>query len=52
MILNEDLLLSYGGKYINYGAYEIIFSEGDLPKNYFQIVNGTVELNNYYADGK
>jgi len=52
MIINEDLLLAYGGEYVNYLANEVIFSEGSLPKFYFQIVNGVVELNNYHDDGK
>lgn len=52
MIISEDLLLAYGGEYENYPANEIIFSEGNLPKFYYQIVNGIVELNNYHEDGK
>lgn len=52
MIITEDLLLTYGGEYETYCPNEIIFSEGSLPKFYFQIVNGVVELNNYHEDGK
>ncbi|SHF82592.1 Crp/Fnr family transcriptional regulator [Chryseobacterium sp. OV279] len=52
MIIREDLLLEYGGKYETYSPNEIIFTEGSLPKFYFQIVNGVVELNNYHQDGK
>jgi CRP-like cAMP-binding protein len=29
-----------------------IFRDDDTPKYYFQIVNGSVELNNYHLDGK
>lgn len=52
MIISENLLLTHGGEYVSYFANEIIFSEGSLPKFYFQIVNGVVELNNYHEDGK
>ncbi|SFN41114.1 cAMP-binding domain of CRP or a regulatory subunit of cAMP-dependent protein kinases [Chryseobacterium oleae] len=52
MIIREDLLLEYGGKYETYYPNETIFSEESLPKFYFQIVNGVVELNNYHEDGK
>ncbi|REC79309.1 Crp/Fnr family transcriptional regulator [Chryseobacterium elymi] len=52
MIISEDLLLAYGGEYEKYLPNETIFSEGNLAKFYFQIVNGIVELNNYHEDGK
>ncbi|MDY0933329.1 Crp/Fnr family transcriptional regulator [Chryseobacterium sp. CFBP8996] len=52
MIISEDLLLTYGGEYETYFPNEIIFNEGSLPKFYFQIVNGVIELNNYHEDGK
>lgn len=52
MIISEDLLLAYGADYENYEVNQTIFHEGSLPKFYFQIVNGVVELNNYHEDGK
>ncbi|MCY0970839.1 Crp/Fnr family transcriptional regulator [Chryseobacterium wangxinyae] len=52
MMLGEDLLLAYGGKYENYTANDLIFAEGSHPNYYFQIINGTVELNNYHFDGR
>jgi CRP-like cAMP-binding protein len=52
MIISEDLLLAYGADYEKYKANQIIFREGSIPQFYFQIVNGTVELNNYHEDGK
>lgn len=52
MIINEDLLIAFGGEYETYPANTVIFSEGSQPKFYFQIVNGNVELNNYHEDGK
>ena len=52
MIISEDLLLAYGANYETYEVNETIFHEGNLPKFYFQIVSGIVELNNYHEDGK
>lgn len=52
MIISEDLLLAYGAEYETYDVNETIFHEGNLPKFYFQIVSGIVELNNHHEDGK
>ncbi|WP_415324773.1 Crp/Fnr family transcriptional regulator [Chryseobacterium sp. MMS23-Vi53] len=52
MIISEDLLLAYGANYETFEVNQTIFYEGNLPKFYFQIVNGIVELNNYHEDGK
>lgn len=52
MIISEDLLLAYGANYETFEMNETIFYEGNLPKFYFQIINGIVELNNYHEDGK
>ncbi|MDQ1855773.1 Crp/Fnr family transcriptional regulator [Chryseobacterium sp. WLY505] len=52
MLISEELLLTHGATYENYKSKEVIFQEGSQPKFYFQIVTGTVELNNYHEDGK
>lgn len=52
MIISEDLLLAYGAIYEMYNVNETVFHEGNLPKYYFQIDSGIVELNNYHEDGK
>jgi CRP-like cAMP-binding protein len=52
MIISEDLLLAYGAFYETYKVNETIFYEGNMPKYYFQIASGIVELNNYHDDGK
>ncbi|WP_312901026.1 Crp/Fnr family transcriptional regulator [Chryseobacterium taichungense] len=52
MIISEDLLLAYGGFYETYETNDTIFYEGTMPKFYFQIITGIVELNNYHEDGK
>ncbi|WP_430827307.1 Crp/Fnr family transcriptional regulator [Chryseobacterium indologenes] len=52
MLISEEMLLAYGATYENYNPQDMIFTEGSMPKFYFQIVTGTVELNNYREDGK
>ncbi|TZF98467.1 Crp/Fnr family transcriptional regulator (plasmid) [Chryseobacterium panacisoli] len=52
MIISEDLLLAYGANYESFEANQTIFHEGNLPKFYYQIINGIVELSNYHEDGK
>ncbi|CAH0190748.1 Crp/Fnr family transcriptional regulator [Chryseobacterium sp. Bi04] len=52
MIIDENLLLDNGAVYEEYSAKEIIYQNGDTPYYYFQIISGTVELNNYHEDGK
>lgn len=48
----EELLLSYGADYKNYKTNETIFSESEIPSYYFQIIKGTVKINNYNDNGK
>ena len=50
MIISEDLLLAYGANYETFNTHDTIFLEGNLPKYYFQITHGIVELNNYHED--
>ena len=52
MIINEDLLLANGATEESCNINQILFHEGDRPLYYFQIVKGTIELNNYHEDGK
>lgn len=52
MLISEDLLFSYGAEIRNYDKGEIIFSEKDSPKNYFQLVSGRIKLNHYNEEGK
>lgn len=52
MIINKQLLLSYGGQIERYKRGETIFLEGTTPKYYFQILEGTVRLSTVYNDGK
>ncbi|MBT2621933.1 Crp/Fnr family transcriptional regulator [Chryseobacterium sp. ISL-6] len=52
MIIDEDLLLQNGAEYQEYEPREVLFRKDDCPRFFFQIVSGTVELNNYHEDGK
>ncbi|MDC8100730.1 Crp/Fnr family transcriptional regulator [Chryseobacterium rhizosphaerae] len=52
MIIDENLLLDNGAVYEEYSARETIYENGGTPYYYFQIISGTVELNNYHEDGK
>lgn len=52
MKIDEKLLGAYSAEVRNYEEKEIIFSEGDFPSYYYQIVEGSVKVNNYNEDGK
>ena len=47
MIINENILQAMGAEIENYNISENIFSEGDNPNHYYQILEGKVKLNNY-----
>lgn len=51
-MIAEELLLSYGAEFENFKKGNIIFSEGDNPKCYYQIVKGRIKLNHYNEAGK
>lgn len=52
MVISEKILYSMGANVKQYDPAEIIFSEGDSPGFYYQIISGEVKLNNYNEDGK
>ncbi|WP_312900995.1 Crp/Fnr family transcriptional regulator [Chryseobacterium taichungense] len=52
MVIKEEILHSVGAITRYYLPSEIIFSEGDVPKYYYQIITGEAKLNNYSDDGK
>lgn len=52
MIIEENLLYSIGASAMSFSAGESIFSEGDWPAFYYQIIKGEVKLNNYNEEGK
>jgi CRP-like cAMP-binding protein len=52
MLVNTELLSSYGGITETYYPKDIIFEEGQTPKYYHQIISGTVKLNHMDEDAK
>ncbi|WP_185155116.1 Crp/Fnr family transcriptional regulator [Chryseobacterium sp. c4a] len=52
MVIDENILFSAGAEIRNYKPTENIFSEGDTPHYYYQIITGEVKLNNYNEEGK
>ncbi|WBX97845.1 Crp/Fnr family transcriptional regulator [Chryseobacterium gambrini] len=52
MLIDSELLLQYGAETTTVNAAETIFSEGEKPRFYYQIMNGRIKLNHYDEDGK
>lgn len=52
MIINGSILESAGSVIENYQAGQIIFTEDDMPKYYYQIIEGKIKLNNYNNEGR
>ncbi len=52
MLINEELLYKYGAVTQSFQKNEYIFSEGDLPKSYYQILEGRVKLSHNNEEGK
>ena len=52
MVIDERILLSKGAISEDYNIADLIFTEGDVLKYYYQILEGTVKLNNYTDNGK
>lgn len=51
-MINEQLLLDFGAITKKYSKADIIFSEDENAKNYYQIIDGVIKMNNYNDDGK
>lgn len=51
-MINEDILLEFGACKMAYKKGEILFKEGDLPKYFYQILSGSVKMNNFNDEGK
>ncbi|MGI9651522.1 Crp/Fnr family transcriptional regulator [Chryseobacterium sp. RLHN22] len=52
MVISQKILESAGAVTKNFGPSENIFTEGESANYYFQIVSGTVKMNNYDESGK
>lgn len=51
-MIEEDILLEFGARKLHFKKGEPIFSQGDLPKYYYQIISGEIKMNNYNEEGK
>jgi CRP-like cAMP-binding protein len=52
IMVTEGLLIGYGAKKLSFSKGEIIFSEGDTSRYFYQIISGGVKMNNFNDDGK
>lgn len=52
MLIEEELLLSYGAEIVELKTSEIIFNEGDTPRLFYQIRKGRIKLSHFNEDGK
>ncbi|MCJ8154642.1 Crp/Fnr family transcriptional regulator [Chryseobacterium sp. SSA4.19] len=52
MLISEELLQSYGAETEQLQPSDVIFNEGDTPRQYYQVKDGRIKLNHYDADGK
>lgn len=52
MLIDTNLLLSYGAQEESFYPSDVIFNEGTVPKYYYQIIKGRIKLNHYSEDGK
>jgi len=47
MVIQEDLLVSFGADIIQLQKSELLFAENNDPTNYFQIRSGKIKLTNF-----
>ena len=47
IMIKEQLLLEFGAQIKKYSKNELIFTENETARNYFQILHGIVKMNNY-----
>lgn len=51
-MIDPSVLLRYQGFIKEFDKNETVFSQGEEPRYYYQIVQGKVKMNNYNEDGK
>lgn len=51
-MIQQDLLLAWGGNYRKYDKNQPVFFEGNMPLFYYQVMDGSVRMVNTNADGK
>lgn len=51
-MIDPELLIAFDAQQKEFDKNEVIFSENDRARYYFQIVSGMVKMNNFNDDGK
>jgi CRP-like cAMP-binding protein len=51
-MINEQLLLEFDANIKEYSKGDLIFSENETARYYYQIISGAIKMNNYNDDGK
>lgn len=51
-MITEEKLRQYGAERVSYPKGECIFREGEMARNYYQVISGEVKMNNINYDGK
>jgi CRP-like cAMP-binding protein len=51
-MIQEEILIAYGGTFRKYAKEKCIFFEGDMPLFYHQVSQGSVRMVNSFANGK
>jgi len=51
-VIQQDLLLAWGGTFRKFDKNQPVFFEGDKPMFYYQVVEGSVRMANMNDDGK
>lgn len=52
MLIDLDIIITYGGTQKKYKKGELIFKEGDQSRYFYQVVEGSVKMFNMNLDGK
>ncbi|MFC3158115.1 hypothetical protein SAMN05443633_104441 [Chryseobacterium arachidis] len=52
MIIPEEMLFNYGAELQKCTVDEFIFEENNVCRNYYQIQEGIIKLNNIFENGK
>lgn len=51
-MIDEHLLIEFGGKKVSYSRGMQLFREGETALNYYQVISGEIKMNNYNSGGK
>ncbi len=51
-MIDKSRLIQFGARIVCFQKGEILFSQGSLPRYYYQIILGAVKMNNFNEEGK